>query len=106
MRDRFFLLTAALLLIAGPAMAQAPQAPQPQAPGAVSPFRGSADFGGVFTATDGDEARYQRYRDERDGVVLEPDGQSRWLAVSLRRQRLAHRLPRSASTTPPIWVPR
>ena len=68
MRDRCLVLTAALLLIAGPAMAQAPQAPQPQAPGAVSPLRGSADFGGVFTATDGDEARYQRYRDERDGV--------------------------------------
>src|SRR5688572_16720526 len=70
MRDRRIVLTAALLLIAGPAMAQAPQAPKPQAqaPASVSPFRGSADFGGVFTATDGDEARYQRYRDERDGV--------------------------------------
>ena len=68
MQDRRFVLTAALLLIAGPAMAQAPQAPQPQAPGTASPFRGSADFGGVFTVTDGDEARYQRYRDERDGV--------------------------------------
>ena len=68
MRDRCILVTAAFLLIAGPAMAQAPQAPQPPAPGAASPFSGSADFGGVFTATDGDEARYQRYRDERDGV--------------------------------------
>jgi MtrB/PioB family decaheme-associated outer membrane protein len=68
MRERLALLTAALLLIAIPAMAQAPQAPQPQAPSTVSPFRGSADFGGVFTATDGDEARYQRYRDDRDGA--------------------------------------
>ena len=68
MRDRRIVLTAALLLIAGPAMAQVPQAPQPPAPGAVSSLGGTADVGGVFTAVDGDEARYQRYRDERDGV--------------------------------------
>ena len=68
MRDRLFLLTAALVLAAGPAMAQVLPAPQTQAPGTASPFNGSVEFGGVFTATDGDEARYQRYRDERDGV--------------------------------------
>jgi MtrB/PioB family decaheme-associated outer membrane protein len=68
MRDRL-IVTAALLLIAHAAVAQTPQAPQSQAPGATpSLFRGSVDFGGLFTTTDGDEARYQRYRDDRNGV--------------------------------------
>jgi hypothetical protein len=62
------LLTAALLLIARPAMAQTPKAPQPPAAGSPSPFHGTVDVGGLFTTTDGDEARYQRYRDERDGL--------------------------------------
>ena len=84
-------LTAALLLTAGPAMAQAPQT---AGPGPASPFRGSADFGGVFTTTDGDEARYQRYRDERDGVFSNLTV-NRSARVSLRRQRVAHRVPRS-----------
>jgi hypothetical protein len=68
MRNRLVLLTAALLLTARSGMAQTPQAPQSQAPAAVSPFRGTADVGPLFTTTDGDEARYERYRDTRDGV--------------------------------------
>jgi MtrB/PioB family decaheme-associated outer membrane protein len=30
---------------------------------------GAVDVGGLFTAADGDEARYERYRDTRDGVL-------------------------------------
>ena len=68
MRNRLILLTAALLLTVHPGMAQTPQAAQSQAPGAASPFRGNADIGPLLTTTDGDEARYERYRDARDGV--------------------------------------
>ena len=68
MRDRLLFLIAALLSIVPSSMAQTPQAQQSQAPVAAMPFRGSADFGGMFTTTDGDQARYERYRDARDGV--------------------------------------
>jgi len=68
MRNRLLMLIAALLLIPFRGMAQTPQPPQaPTAPPA-SPFTGLADVGGLFTTTDGDEARYERYRDTRDGL--------------------------------------
>jgi MtrB/PioB family decaheme-associated outer membrane protein len=66
MRTRI-LTIAALLLIARVGYAQAPSSPA-QPPAAGSPFAGTLDFGGLFTATDGDEARYERYRDARSGA--------------------------------------
>ena len=35
------------------------------------PCVGSVDFGGQFSTTDGDEARYQRYKDMRTGGLLD-----------------------------------
>ena len=66
MRNRLTILTAALLLAsASLALAQAPQQAAPVAP---APSLGSFDFGYRGTSTDGDEARYERYRDLRNGV--------------------------------------
>jgi MtrB/PioB family decaheme-associated outer membrane protein len=53
--------------------AQAPQVPQgqpatPATAGVTSTLTGTVDFGGLFTSTDGDEARFERYRDTRNGV--------------------------------------
>lgn len=73
------LVTAALLLAAttaGAQVIQVPQTPQPpQSPPAAAgaaaaavPFTGTADVGALFTGTDGDEARYERYRDLQSGV--------------------------------------
>jgi hypothetical protein len=62
MRKIYLTLIAALLLIPQLAAAQAPQ-PAPAPAGT-----GTADVGGMFTAADGDEARYERYRDTRDGA--------------------------------------
>jgi len=66
MRNRL-LTIAALLLTTRVGYAQAPPS-QPAQPPARSPFQGNVDFGGLFTTTKGDEARYERYRDTRDGV--------------------------------------
>ena len=75
MHTRLVMLIAACLLAPHSAMAQGPVAQgQPGAPGqpggtAAAPiFTGSADFGLLLTADDGDEARYERYRDMRNGV--------------------------------------
>ena len=62
MRNAYLTLTAALLLIPHLALAQAPQPVQSQA------VTGTADIGGIVTTTDGDAARYERYRDLRDGA--------------------------------------
>jgi hypothetical protein len=48
--------------------AQPPQAPQAVTPPAVTPFSGLLDVGGLFSGVDGDEARYERYGDRRNGV--------------------------------------
>jgi MtrB/PioB family decaheme-associated outer membrane protein len=66
MLKRLMMLSAALLVAVRPAMAQAPQLPQSPAPPPL--LGGTLDVGGLFTATDGDEARFERYRDVRDGV--------------------------------------
>jgi hypothetical protein len=63
MRNRLMIGTAALLL-ASARFAGAQDKPQQEA----TPSNGSFDIGGRFTTTDGDEARYERYRDLRDGV--------------------------------------
>jgi hypothetical protein len=53
----------AALLLASVSFAKAQGTPQPE-----TTSSGSIDVGGRFTTTDGDEARYERYRDLRDGV--------------------------------------
>jgi hypothetical protein len=62
----------AALLVASATLARAQgtqqQAPASTAPSATSTSGGTIDIGGRFTSTDGDEARYERYRDLRDGV--------------------------------------
>src|SRR5512143_371524 len=63
MRNRLMIATAALLL-ASATLARAQGQPQPE----TTPSNGTIDIGGRFTTTDGDEARYERYRDLRDGV--------------------------------------
>ena len=63
MRNRLMIGTAALLL-ASAGFAGAQDKPQPE----TTPSNGTLDIGGRFTTTDGDEARYERYRDLRDGV--------------------------------------
>ncbi|HLG57598.1 MAG TPA: MtrB/PioB family outer membrane beta-barrel protein [Vicinamibacterales bacterium] len=70
MRNRLVMLTAVLLLISrSTGMAQAPPTPpQTAAPVPASPFSGGVDIGGLLTTTDGDAARYERYRDARDGL--------------------------------------
>ena len=56
---------AAALLLASATFAGAQDKPQPET---TTPSNGTIDAGGRFTSTDGDEARYERYRDLRDGV--------------------------------------
>lgn len=75
MRTRFLLAAALALVFAASAAAQdAPTRPVPTDPvdvkrGALTgqPYA-SIDFGGRFNSVDGDEARYQRYRDLRPGI--------------------------------------
>ncbi len=67
MRTRYLTVIAALLLTsARPAWAQAPQ--QQPAPAAVAPALGSLDVGVRGSNVDGDEARFERYRDLRNGA--------------------------------------
>jgi hypothetical protein len=79
MRNRLVLSAAILLLLIGTATAQTPPAapakPPAQPPAQPAepaepplPSLGSIDFGARITGTDGDAARYERYRDLRDGV--------------------------------------
>jgi MtrB/PioB family decaheme-associated outer membrane protein len=68
MRNLLVMLTAALLLTSRAGFAQTPQTTQAPAPVPTSTLSGSVDFGGLFTTTDGDEARFERYRDTRDGA--------------------------------------
>lgn len=66
MRNKLTIATAALLLASsGLATAQQP----PAAPAAETPFKGSIDFGGRFSSVDGDQARFERFRDLRNGSV-------------------------------------
>lgn len=73
MRNRVMIVAAALLL-ASPTIvrAQAQQPPQSQPPAPTQPAAATQenifDVGFRFTSTDGDEARYERYRDTRDGL--------------------------------------
>ncbi len=69
MRNRVTILTAALMLASAAAMAQQTAA-TPSTDERVSPI-GTIDFGYRGTTTDGDAARYQRYRDLRNGVYTD-----------------------------------
>lgn len=62
MRTKLIVLTAALLCSAPFAHAQQPVAAVPEASSGV------VDIGPRITSTDGDEARYERYRDLRSGL--------------------------------------
>ena len=65
MRTRLTIVTAALLLASAHlAWAQG----QTVTPGATKPSLGTIDVAPRVTTTDGDAARYERYRDLRDGV--------------------------------------
>ena len=68
MRTRCLMLSAALLLMPRPGFTQTPTAPQGPPAAPAPSLTGTVDFGGLFTTTEGDEARYERYRDTRDGV--------------------------------------
>ena len=63
MRHRFLIIATLLCLAPRVGLAQ-----QPAIPPVLSGFTGTVDVGGLFTGTDGDEARYERYRDMRDGL--------------------------------------
>ena len=58
MRNRLAMLSASFLLISTAGMAQTPPVSpsQPPAP-ALLPLTGTVDIGGLFSTTDGDEAR-------------------------------------------------
>jgi MtrB/PioB family decaheme-associated outer membrane protein len=91
MRTRVLTLTILVLLASRAAWTQAPQPsqgqpPQPQVP--ASAFTGTVDFGGLATTADGDEARYERYRDTRDGAYSN---------ISLDRQGVSYLFNASAS---------
>ena len=116
---RFAITTIALLGLAAPGAAAAQGAaqppkqpsaqtpPQPAAPAAADasdvsrslfePASRQFLIGGRITSVDGDPARYQRYQDQRDGLlfsnfrysVAKPDG-----TVGLPRARRERRLPR------------
>src|SRR5512134_2198354 len=79
MRTTLLIITAALL--AAPTSASAQGAAPPPSPGQkpASPgetvqapepgaFNWTIDVGGLFKGTEGDEARYERYRDDRNGA--------------------------------------
>jgi hypothetical protein len=70
MRVKLVILAAGFLAVGRLGLAQTPQpaqAPKPAQPTSLL-GGGTVDVGGRFTTTDGDEARYERYRDDRDGV--------------------------------------
>src|SRR5688500_5779410 len=68
MRKRCLTIVAAVLL-ASVDQASAQDPPTQPVPAADMPTTGLFDFGFRGTSTDGDEARYERYRDLRTGVA-------------------------------------
>ena len=68
MRNKLLTAGAAALLLASTTMAWAQAKPKPAPTATPAPSNGSLDIGGRFTSTTGDEARYERYRDLRNGV--------------------------------------
>lgn len=80
MRTRLMSVTAALLLASAITAAAQTAAPAPPAPAPSAPVSGSIDFGGLFGDVNGDEARFERYRDTRNGlysdIVLKKEANS------------------------------
>jgi MtrB/PioB family decaheme-associated outer membrane protein len=70
MRNRLTILSAALLFASATFVGaqQTPPVQQPTAPGAAPAWSGIIDFGFRPDASSGDVARYERYRDTRDGA--------------------------------------
>ncbi|MEO8499345.1 MAG: MtrB/PioB family outer membrane beta-barrel protein [Vicinamibacteria bacterium] len=64
MRNKLLTASAMALLLASTTIAWAQAQPQPT----PTPSTGTLDIGARITSTTGDEARYERYRDLRDGV--------------------------------------
>lgn len=81
MRYRSLMIGALLCLAPQVGLAQQPATPAP-----LSGLTGTVDVGGMFTATDGDEARYERYRDMRDGLAtglnVSRQNESSWFDAS------------------------
>src|SRR5918994_3277075 len=76
MHSRILAFAGALVLFSASAYAQAtlpsPGNARDQAVSSLSgKLYGNLDFGGHFTSVDGDDARYQRYRDLRDGPLVD-----------------------------------
>ena len=74
MRILSSLFTLALIAVPHAARAQtanAPQQPVEAAPPLTTPWTSTFDFGVRGTSTEGDAARYERYRDLGDGLFLE-----------------------------------
>ncbi|MBI3048093.1 MAG: MtrB/PioB family outer membrane beta-barrel protein [Acidobacteria bacterium] len=90
---RTTLSTAAALLLLVPGAAARAQTQTPAAFATLHPTNpavfGQIDFGGRFTTVTGDRARYQRYRDLRDGVFFEmpmfhQETERWWVSLSVR----------------------
>ena len=63
----------------------------------TEPEVGSVDFGGQFSTMDGDEARYQTYKDMRSSALLDAFRYTREnRRLGVQRGRHSRRLPRSA----------
>lgn len=93
MRTHVLTATVALLLVSVPAALAQTQTQTPAAYATLHPTNpavfGQIDFGGRFTDVSGDGARYQRYRDLRDGAFLEMPMYYRetdrwWMRVTVR----------------------
>lgn len=91
MRTRVMTVMAALLLASVPAAnAQTPISPSVDLLKPANPsLYGQIDFGGRITSTTGDEARYQRYRDARDGVFFDiplyyRENENWWVEASIQ----------------------
>jgi MtrB/PioB family decaheme-associated outer membrane protein len=65
MRTRLTVVTAALLLASATCV---PAQTTPSASGPITPKWGTIEIGGIFGDVSGDEARFERYRDDRNGV--------------------------------------
>jgi putative beta-barrel porin MtrB/PioB len=121
MRTRLLMLIGALLLACRMGAAQTPQAPQTaqapqpstQTPAVSSTVVGTVDIGGLFTTVDGDEARFERYRDTRDGlyssfVATRHNASSLFdasaLHVGYRDQRYATRIFNSKLNLRADWI--
>ncbi len=97
MRNRLMIGTAALLL----ASATLARGAAEQAAGSRPPTRLERDpstSAGVSRPPTGDEARYERYRDLRNGANVNLLYNKETRELDLRREGAEHRLPRPAAT--------